>query len=107
MKTKELELLEPIIIQGQPTKKLTVRMPTVGDEEDSMEMAIMFGRASNTMTLEMCLFSKITGVPYDVLRTMDAHNYGLIRDAANSIVNESKNEISQKKEINQLPLTSS
>lgn len=85
MKTKDITLAEEVVIAGKPTKTVTVRRATVGDEEDAMDMAIQFGRPSNRVTMEMCLLSLISGIPYPTLRGMDGEDYALIRDAHNDL----------------------
>ena len=74
-KTAQATLSAPIIVQGKKTDILTLRRATLGDDEDAMDMAISFNRGNNPVTVELCRLSIVTGVPYDVLRTLDAaHN---------------------------------
>lgn len=84
-KVEQVSLLEPLTIGGKSWTTVDVRRPTVGDEEDAMDMAIKLGRGENRVTLELCLMSRLTSIPYDALRRMEAADYTAIRDAANSI----------------------
>ena len=70
-KTAQATLSAPIIVQGKKTDILTLRRATLGDDEDAMDMAISFNRGNNPVTVELCTLSIVTGVPYDVLRTLD------------------------------------
>lgn len=81
-KVAQVTLHEPLTIGGKTYTAIDVRRPCVGDEEDAMDQALAMGKGENRVTLELCLYSKITLIPYDVLRTMDADDYRSIRDAA-------------------------
>ena len=70
-KTAQATLSAPITVQGKKTDILTLRRATLGDDEDAMDMAISFNRGNNPVTVELCTLSIVTGVPYDVLRTLD------------------------------------
>ena len=84
-KTAQATLSAPIIVQGKKTDILTLRRATLGDDEDAMDMAISFNRGNNPVTVELCTLSIVTGVPYDVLRTLDEDDIGAIRAAHNSL----------------------
>ena len=84
-KTAQATLSAPITVQGKKTDILTLRRATLGDDEDAMDMAISFNRGNNPVTVELCTLSIVTGVPYDVLRTLDEDDIGAIRAAHNSL----------------------
>ncbi|MFQ6997068.1 phage tail assembly protein [Bilophila wadsworthia] len=84
-KTAQATLSAPITVQGKKTDILTLRRATLGDDEDAMDMVISFNRGNNPVTVELCTLSIVTGVPYDVLRTLDEDDIGAIRAAHNSL----------------------
>ena len=84
-KTAQATLSAPITVQGKKTDILTLRRATLGDDEDAMDMAISFNRGNNPVTVELCTLSIVTGVPYDVLRTLDEDDIGAIRAAHYSL----------------------
>ena len=96
-KTAQATLSAPIIVQGKKTDILTLRRATLGDDEDAMDMAISFNRGNNPVTVELCTLSIVTGVPYDVLRTLDEDDIGAIRGIEEEIAKLEK-EIAAKKE---------
>ena len=91
-KVEQVTLNEPLTIGGKTYTTIDVRRPCVGDEEVAMEQAISMGRGENRVTLEMCLFSILTGIPYDQLRGMDADDYTAIRKAADAVSRPTKKE---------------
>lgn len=84
-RVKQVVLREPLTIGGQRYTSIDVRRPCVGDEEDAMEQALAMGRGENRVTMELCLYSLLTQIPYDQLRTMDADDYRNIRDAVRDV----------------------
>lgn len=70
MKEKNVKLLEPVVVGGEERAEVTIRRSTVGDEEDAMDMAIRLKRPKNSVTVEVCMFSKLTKLPYDAIRSM-------------------------------------
>ena len=85
IKEAVVELSEPIQVGTETLNTLKIHLPTVGDEEDAMDMAIFAGRPNNPVTLEICLFSKVTGVPYDKLRSMCNQDYAALRAAVTEL----------------------
>lgn len=85
MKEKTIDLLEPITVKGEERTTVTIRRSTVGDEEDAMEMAIKLNRPKNSVTVEICMFSKLTRLPYDVIRGMCGQDYTALREALNEL----------------------
>ena len=75
MKEKTVKLLEPVIVGGEERAEVTIRRSTVGDEEDAMDMAIRLKRPKNNVTVEVCMFSKLTKLPYDAIRSMCGQDY--------------------------------
>ncbi|MDE6735577.1 MAG: phage tail assembly protein, partial [Desulfovibrio sp.] len=59
----------------------TLRRSTVGDEEDAMQQAVQLKRGKNPVTVEVCLFSKVTRLPYDAIRSLYGADYAAIREA--------------------------
>ena len=84
-KTAQAVLGAPIVVRGKQTETITLRRATLGDDEDAMEMAISLNRGTNPVTVELCTLSIVSGVPYDVLRTLDEDDIGAIRAAHNSL----------------------
>jgi len=97
-KVEQVTLKEPLTIGGQTFTTIDVRRPCVGDEEDAMEQAISMGRGENRVTLEICLFSILTSIPYDKLRGMDAEDYTAIRKAADAVSRPTKKEEAKAEE---------
>ena len=81
MKMKNVTLSEPLIVGGKELVEITVRRRTVGDEEDAMQEAIRLDRANNSATVELCLMSKLTRLPYDALRSLGRADYRKIKEA--------------------------
>ncbi|MDR2891595.1 MAG: phage tail assembly protein [Deltaproteobacteria bacterium] len=71
----------PARINGKMLNGCTLRLSTIGDEEDSQAMAVDLGRPLVPLTSEMCLFSALTGISYDDMRTLSLANYVRIRAA--------------------------
>lgn len=84
-KTAQATLSAPITVRGKQTESITLRRATLGDDEDAMEMAISFSRGTNPVTVELCTLSIVSGVPYDVLRTLDEDDIAELRAAHNSL----------------------
>ena len=72
---------KPVMVAGKPLEKVVMATPTIGVEEDAMDLAISLGRAKNPLTSEMCMFSKLTGIPYDALRTLPSYEMEKLRRA--------------------------
>lgn len=84
-KTRTITLEEPLTFGGQEVTEVILRRSTVGDEEDAMQRAIQMKRGNNSVTLEMCLLSKLIRIPYDAIRNMHGPDYKKIRDAHNKL----------------------
>lgn len=82
---KSIQLKEAIEVAGQSITEVEVRRPTVGDEEDAMETAIQMKKNRNPLSVEICLASRLTGIPYDKIRRMSGPDYAAIRSAINSM----------------------
>ena len=82
---KEIILNFPLKSGDQESSRLTMKKSTVGDEEDAQAMAVDLGRPFVALTAELCLFSILTGVPYDDLRSLSTVDYDLIRKAYNEV----------------------
>lgn len=85
MKEKSITLLEPVLVGGEERREISIRRSTVGDEEDAMDMAIRLKRPKNSVTVEVCMFSKLTRLPYDVIRNMCGQDYTALREALNEL----------------------
>lgn len=85
MNTRTVKLLEPIQVGGKEITEVTLRRATVGDEEDAMQQAVQLKRGKNPVTVEMCLFSKVTRLPYDAIRSLYGTDYAAIREAFNDL----------------------
>lgn len=82
LREERIELKNPVEKKaGQMVTELTLRRPTVGDEEDAMDNAILLGKENNRITLEICTYAKLTGLKYETLRTMDPDDFVKIRNA--------------------------
>lgn len=81
MRSRTITLDHPLTLRGGPVSELTMPEPTMAVEEDALTMAIDLGRSQNPLTSEMCLYSVLVEVPYDVIRTMRAADYQKLRDA--------------------------
>lgn len=84
-KTRTIKLADPVVVGGNEISEVILRRATVGDEEDAMQRAVQLKRAANPVTVELCLFSKLTRLPYDTLRMMHGPDYKKIRDAHNEL----------------------
>lgn len=84
-KTAQAVLGAPIVVRGKQIETITLRRATLGDDEDAMEMAISLNRGTNPVTVELCTLSIVSGVPYDVLRTLDEDDIAELRAAHNSL----------------------
>ena len=83
--TKTIKLAEPIMMGGKEITEVTLRRSTVGDEEDAMQQAVQLKRGKNPVTVEMCLFARVTRLPYDAIRSMYGADYATIREAFNDL----------------------
>lgn len=81
MNKTTVTLSRPITVGGVSTAQITLREPTVGTEEDSLNIAIGLGRENNPITAEICAVSMLSGVPYDVLRQLSPLDYDKLRRA--------------------------
>lgn len=79
MKKEIIRLVEPIEIGGKQTGEIEMRASTIGDEEDALQMAIQMKRSANNLTVEMCLYSILTNVPFDKIRMMNSADYAALR----------------------------
>ena len=85
-RVEKIVLDEPVELRGKQVTEIEVRRPTVADEEDAMEQAIQLDKADNRITLEICIYSRVTGLKYEVLRKMDADDFVKIRTAYARVV---------------------
>lgn len=85
MKTKHVNLAEPLNIGGKEITEVVVRRSTVGDEEDAMQQAISLKRGNNNVTVELCLMAKLTRLPYDAIRGMVGPEYQKLKAALNEV----------------------
>ena len=85
MKKTTVKIEKPILIAGKEVSEICLRSSTVGDEEDAMQQAVQLKRSKNNVTIELCLFAKLTRIPYDVLRTLQGPDYQKLRDALNEM----------------------
>lgn len=84
-KTLTVTLSEPVEIGGQQMTEITVRPSNIGDEEDAMQQAVSLKRPKNPLTVEMCILSRVTRIPYDKLRKMNNRDYAALRSALNEL----------------------
>lgn len=92
-KSRNIKLDEPLAVGGKNIEEVIIRASTVGDEEDAMQEAINVGRGENNVTVELCLISKLTRLPYDAIRSMSGPEYKKLKDALSEL-----NGIREKKE---------
>lgn len=85
MQKKTVTLLEPIEVGGKILTEVSIRRSTVGDEEDAMQQAVQLKRAQNAVTVEICLVSKLTRLPYDAVRSMCGQDYAALREALSGL----------------------
>lgn len=85
MKTKTVTLSEPLIVGGKELAEVVVRRSTVGDEEDAMQQAIGLKQGNNPVTVELCLMSRVTRLPYDAIRSMTGPEYQKLKTALNAL----------------------
>lgn len=78
-------LSAPITVQDKKAGILTPHWAMLDDDEDTMDMATSFNRGNNPITVGLCALSIVTGVPCDVLRTLNGDDIGAIRVARNSL----------------------
>ncbi len=78
-------LTEPLEVGGQQITEVEVRHSTIGDEEDAMQEAVQLKRGRNPLTVEMCLLSRVSKLPYDIIRSMHGPDYAAIRAAHNEL----------------------
>ncbi|MBQ3059612.1 MAG: phage tail assembly protein [Desulfovibrio sp.] len=84
-RNKTVILSEAIEVGGKQITEVIIRRSTVGDEEDAMQQAIQIKRARNAVTVEMCLMSRLTRLPYDAIRNMCGPDYAALRMALNEL----------------------
>lgn len=90
--TRVVKLLEPLAVGGSEITEVTVRRPTIGDEEDALQHAIQMKRGKNDLTVEMCLLARVSRLPFDALRSMHGGDYAQIRAAVNGLNGREKPE---------------
>lgn len=83
--TRIVKLSEPVEVGDKTLTEVEVRRANIGDEEDALQRCIDMKRSKNPLCLELCLFSRLTKIPYDKLRQMHNDDYGKIREAANEL----------------------
>ena len=84
-RSRTVTLREPLTVGGKEMTEVIVNASTVGDEEDAMQMAVDMKRGSNPVTVELCLLSRVTRLPYDILRGMNGTDYTALREALNGV----------------------
>ena len=52
---------------------------------DKEAMAIRLKRPKNSVTVEVCMFSKLTRLPYDAIRSLYGPDYTALREALNEL----------------------
>lgn len=82
---KKITLKAPVKIAGEEVCEIEVRRSTIGDEEDALQQANKIKRGNNALTVEMCLISRVSKIPYDALRSMNGPDYALLRSALNEL----------------------
>lgn len=87
-RSRTVTLREPLTVGGKEMTEVVVNASTVGDEEDAMQMAVDMKRGSNPVTVELCLISRVTRLPYDILRGMNGADYTALREALNEVNGE-------------------
>lgn len=95
---KTVKLREALQFGGKEVTEVEVRRSTIGDEEDAMQDAVRMKRGKNPLTVEMCLLSRVSRVPYDVLRSMYDPDYVEIRQALNELNGGSRAEANEDDE---------
>lgn len=83
--SRTVRLRTPVQVGGKDLAEVVVRASTVGDEEDAMQQAVTMQRGSNPVTVEICLLSKVTRLPYDALRGMSGPDYAALREALSAV----------------------
>lgn len=78
---KSITFDTPLQSSGKTFASVNMRFPTVGDEEDAQVMAVDLDRGGILLTAELCLFSLLTGIPYDDLRSMPSYEIKKFRRA--------------------------
>lgn len=71
----------PLAVGGKSLAALTMREPTMAEEEDAMAQAVDLGRGMVPLTTEMCMYASLCNVPYDAVRSMKSVDYQKLRDA--------------------------
>jgi len=86
-KEYEVPLMFPVEKSaGQMVSSVKIHRPTVGEEEDAIEMALSLGKSrENLLAIEICTYAIITGLKYESLREMDQDDYSAIRRAFEEI----------------------
>ena len=77
-RSRTVTLREPLTVGGKEMTEVVVTASTVGDEEDAMQMAVDMKRGSNPVTVELCLLSRVTRLPYDDARRDNSPASGVI-----------------------------
>ena len=91
-KTTTVILSEALEVGGKQISEVIIRRSTVGDEEDAMQQAIQLKRPKNAVTMEMCLMSRLTKLPYDAIRSLCGPDYAALRNALNELNGASPEE---------------
>lgn len=93
MKTKTVTLSEPVKVADKEITEVVVRRSTVGDEEDAMQQAVRLKHADNPVTVEVCLMSRVTRLPYDAIRSLHGPDYQKLRHALNVVNGVAEDDI--------------
>lgn len=78
---KSITFDTPLQSNGKSFVSVNMRTPTIGDEEDAQVMAVDMDKGGVLLTVELCLFSILTGIMYDDLRTLPAYEVKKMRAA--------------------------
>lgn len=81
MKNATIPLDNPLTISGASITTLSMREPTMAEEEDAMSMAVDLGRGTVPLTTEMCMYALLCNISYDAVRGMKSADYQKLRDA--------------------------
>lgn len=81
MNTVSITLNTPLVLGGKTLDSLTMREPTMAEEEDAMAQAVDLGRGTVPLTTEMCMYALLCNISYDAVRGLKSADYQKLRDA--------------------------
>lgn len=82
---KVIILNEPLEVGGNLLNEIEMKRPTIGDEEDAMQIAIELKKGNNPLSVEMCLIGRLTKLPYDKIRMLHSKDYAQFRAALHEL----------------------